>query len=81
VAFVHPAALVLFRHWRDVTRGGTIGARAGDEGRLRSKEGVRMPVVQANGIDVYYEVQGAPIYENVAVFNERTLGFLHRHSG
>src|SRR5580704_2093400 len=51
-------SLVLFRHWRDVARGGTIGAKAGDAGRLRSKEGVRMPVVQANGIDVYYEVQG-----------------------
>ncbi len=32
--------------------------RAGDDGRPRSKEGIWMPVVQANGIDIYYEVQG-----------------------
>src|SRR3984957_8258425 len=30
----------------------------GGRGPARSEEGIRMPVVQANGIDVYYEVQG-----------------------
>ena len=62
-----------------------------------------MPTVQANGIDIYYEVQGegagpltaaipgaevvvfencshAPIYEDVAGFNQRTLAFLRQHS-
>jgi hypothetical protein len=62
-----------------------------------------MPTVQANGIDIYYEVQGegepmvlipylaadqacyacshAPIYEDVAGFNQRTLAFLRQHAG
>ncbi len=45
-----------------------------------------MPTVQANGIDIYYEVQGegephAPIYEDVDGFNQRTLAFPQQHSG
>ena len=32
--------------------------RAGAEGRRGVEEGMTVPVVQANGIDVYYEVQG-----------------------
>jgi hypothetical protein len=30
---------------------------------------------------VFEDCTHTPIYENVAAFNELTLGFLHRHSG
>ena len=30
---------------------------------------------------VFEDCAHAPIYEKVEAFNERTLGFLHRHSG
>jgi len=37
-----------------------------------------MPTVQAN---VFEDCSHAPIYENVAELNGKTLDFLRRHSG
>src|ERR1700727_104230 len=52
-----PGALVRPGTGATLPAGGRSGLRGG-RGPARSEEGIRMPVVQANGIDVYYEVQG-----------------------
>jgi pimeloyl-ACP methyl ester carboxylesterase len=41
-----------------MTRARSVQRQAGAEGRRRIEEGVEVPVVRANGIDIYYEVQG-----------------------
>src|SRR6202020_3564369 len=52
-----PGALVRAGTGATSPAGGRSGLRGG-RGPARSEEGIRMPVVAANGIDINYEVQG-----------------------